>query len=131
MLTITLVAVCLGVGVIAPGLRIALSVLVTPAFIRTAMGVAGRQFGRRPEDTGIRRLAAVVTVIGVATAAAFCAICSFGFFGGFFSRWPGAPGPFGSFVFLRTGMLTGIGLGSIVGIFVAYLVIRWLWRRKG
>jgi len=133
MLTVTLVAVCLGVGVMAPGLGVALAVLVTPALIRTAIGVERhKEVSGRTMDVG-QKIAAfagslgVVTMIGTAAGAAFFATCWAGFFGGTaIGQAAGAR----DYDPLAWGFFTGIGLGVIAGIFAAYFVIRWLWPHK-
>jgi hypothetical protein len=130
MLTVTLVSVCLGVGVMAPGLGIALAVLVTPAFIRTAIGAARRKVEGRPMDVGQKILAfggsvGVVTVIGVAAGITFFATCWAGFIGGAsLGEAAGARG----YDPLTWGFYTGVGLGIVAAIFVGYLVSRRFWR---
>ena len=134
MLTVTLISVCLGVGVMAPGLGIALAVLVTPAFIGTAMGAARRKVEGRPLDVGQKILAfagsvGVVMVIGIAAGITFFVTCVVG-------------GVVGANIFPATGMRVGlermVNIGVPIGTVAAGLVVvvgffiffRSLWRKK-
>ena len=132
MLTITLISVCLGVMSMAPGLGILFAIFVTPAFVRTVMAAGRRRMTGQSMDVGEKLLAfagsvGVVTIIGVAAGAAFYATCWVGFVGGMVAGTAaGAKGydPIG------WGLLTGVGIGIVIGIYVAYRVARRLWQRK-
>jgi hypothetical protein len=80
LLVITLVAVCLGVTMAAPGLGVLLMVLAAPALVRTMVaGVRQKQVGARM--TTAEKMAAfcvsllVMVMIGVAAVAAFEIAC--------------------------------------------------------
>jgi hypothetical protein len=80
MLVITLVAVCLGVTMAAPGLGVLLMVLAAPALVRTmVVGFKQKQVGARL--TTAEKVAsfcvslAVMVMIGVAAVAAFEIAC--------------------------------------------------------
>src|SRR5207237_548989 len=79
-LIITLVAVCLGLVVAAPGLIVLLIVVVTPALIRT-FGASALLTRRGVQLTTIDKIAALVTSVGVmiaiwmAAGVAFLAAC--------------------------------------------------------
>ncbi len=126
---VTLICVSLGLVSIAPGLGIAFAIFVTPAYIRTAVGVARRNVKGQPMDIGQKILAfggslAVMTVIAVAAAVAFFATCFAGF-------WAAAP----VFVYVASAetivwvLVIAIVIGSIAAGVVGYLLIRRLWPR--
>jgi hypothetical protein len=132
MLLMTLIAVCLGLGGIDPGLGIGVAFLVTPAALRTAVAAARRRRSGSGMSMGEKLLAfvaslGVVTAMIVATGVAFYATCWAGFFGGDMLSEPFAKGYDGLFV----GLGTGIILGGVVGLYVLYRMARWLWPRKG
>jgi hypothetical protein len=79
-LVMTLVAVCLGVIMIAPGLGILFAFITTPAFIRTMVAASrGRQIGAplSPlEKTGIFLISwFIMCAVGIASVVAFMAVC--------------------------------------------------------
>lgn len=80
MLIITLIAVCLGVFRLAPGLGIAAAVLATPALIRTMIFSKRRRARGDALNVGEKTLAfvgsvGVVLTICVGACAAFGAVC--------------------------------------------------------
>lgn len=126
MLLVTLTAVMMGVSVMAPGLGIALAVLVTPAFIHTAVTAARRRSRGQPMAPldkiaffGGSLGAVVVTLAAAGTA--FYATCWAGFLAGAAgSQALGSKG----YDDIGWGLLVGVILGAIVGIAVLVLVIR-------
>jgi hypothetical protein len=79
-LVMTLVAVCLGVFMIAPGLGILFAFITTPAFIRTMVAASrGRQVGEpmsAMEKTGIFLISwFIMCAVGIASVVAFMAVC--------------------------------------------------------
>jgi hypothetical protein len=132
MLMMTLIAVCFGLGGVNPGLGIGVAILVTPAALRTAVAATRRRREGRGMtiDEKIAAFAAslgVVVAIIVATGAAFYATCWAGFFGGAMLSEPFAKGYDGLFI----GLWTGVILGGLVGLYVLYRMLRWLWPRRG
>ena len=130
MLTVTLICVCLGVGSIAPGLGIFFAIIVTPAFIRTAIGAARRKVEGRPMDVGQKILAfggsvGVVTVIGVAAAITFFATCYAGGWAALFGLATAVPAAELKVIGWAVG--TGVVLGSVAAGYVCYRLIRRLW----
>ncbi len=131
MLTVTLFAVLCGVFKMAPGLGVVLAIVVTPALVRTGMAAARKKECGQPmtpsEKVGaFAGSVGVVSVIGIAAGVAFYTTCWVGFFGGaaVSSLWSEQYGPIG------WGLMTGGVLGLIVGVYVAYRLIRRLWPRK-
>jgi hypothetical protein len=119
LLIVTLVAVCLGVVVQAPGLGVPLALLSAPALFRTVRirsirrtrGVAMSGFDKALVFLGSL---AVVTIITAASLAAFVAIC---FSMGLVAFEINSQGLFG------LAWILGIGGGLLVGV----LLFRWLW----
>ena len=131
MLVMTLIAVCFGLGGIEPGLGIGIAFLVTPAALRTAVAATRRRRAGHGMSIAEKLVAfaaslGVVIAIIVATGVAFYATCWAGFFGGALASEPFAKGYDGLFVGLWTGMI----LGGLVGVYVLYRMIRWLWPRR-
>jgi hypothetical protein len=131
MLTITLLAVVLGVGRMSPGVGLGLAIIATPALVRTCLAAVRRKSSGQPmtprEKLGVFAASVgVVLTVGVAAGAAFYATCWVGFFGGaaVSSVWAKGYEPIG------WGLITGAILGIVVGLYVAYLLIRRLWPRK-
>ena len=132
-LLMTLIAVCLGVFVLAPGLGILLAIVSLPALARTVM-VAGRrrQAGRRMTfaDKLSAFLASLVLAIATAVSVgvAFYVMCWFGV-----SAWVGlrAEAPFADALshHARYNLLAvaAFGSGLIGGIIVAVLMFRRFW----
>lgn len=137
MLTITALAVVLSVGVYAPGLGIVLAVIVTPAFVRTA--VAGWQRRRLgvPMSTGEKMLAflcsgLLVATIGLAGCCAFYLSCWVGFGG---ANIVGEGTDMRALNSLDGSLGIGVISGIVVGAALAVVMIRWLmptdrWLRK-
>jgi hypothetical protein len=130
MLTVTtLAALCLGVGLIWPGLGIALTIVIVPALVRTWVitSAAGARYGK-PEERFAALMGSLavsfVTVITVCTAAAaaFAGSCVAAAVGsealGVARGWDVIP------VALGIGALGG--LAASIGV---VLLIRPLWRR--
>ena len=132
MLVMTLTAVVLGVGVMAPGLGIALAVLAAPALVRTSIVAARSRAHGQPlsVEAKVALFAGSLVVVGiivVAAAAAFYATCFAGFWGGAGVSLLWADDDVGTIIW---GLATGILLGSLVAIFVAYRLVRVFWLRK-
>jgi hypothetical protein len=130
MLIIALIAVCLGVIRVAPGVGVVLAILATPAAVRTAIASSRREAKGLPMAGGERLWAfagslGVIIVTGVASAAAFSGLCFGGVFLGAAKSGPG--NPYGG---LAVGMFVGGGVGVLVAIFVFYKMARWLWPIK-
>jgi len=132
LLTVTWIAVCLGVALHSIGLGIALAVVGTPAMARTAVAAVRRKAAGRPMDVQ-EKLAAfagslgVVVAIGVAAGGTFFAMCWAGFFGGaMLGEAAGAK----HYEPLGWGIVGGLALGTIAGLIVAFLVIRRLWPQR-
>jgi hypothetical protein len=129
MLTVTLIAVCLGIGRLSLGLGIALAILVAPAFLRTALAAKRRRNVGQPMGMGDKLAVfigslAIMMAISVSSAIAFYATCWAGFIGGAAaSESAGAK----NYDPIGYGLITGIIVGIVAGIFVAVLMIRWLW----
>jgi len=124
LLMVTLTAVVLGIGAMAPGLAVALVVLTAPALVRTA-GVAVRR-AQRGEPLSIKAkmwvfggTMALLAIIGIAVPAAFVLTC-----------FPVALAAFG----MESMFLLGLAfvLGIAVSLLVLYFLFRWfrrLWPR--
>ena len=128
MLVMTLIAVTLGVGAQEPGLGFAFALLVAPAAIRTSVAAARRR--RAGTGMGVtEKLWAFAASLGIVLAtavsggAAFYATCWAGFFGGALASEPFVSGYDG----IVWGLGAGVILGVIVGLYVTYRMIRWLW----
>ena len=134
MLFIALVSVCLGIGVEVPALGIGLAIISTPALIRAAVVTSRREAKGIPVSMGGKVLAflgslGVVTVTGVASAAAFSAVC---FGSAFLGQAAGSAqhGNESGLGGLILGAMIGGGIGLIIGIYVFYRFVRWLWPIK-
>ena len=129
MLTITLIAVCLGIGTWLPGVGVGLALLIAPAYVRTALaGLRLRREGKPPtiEEKIFIFFASlgIVTAIAVATGVAFYATCWAGFYGGALtSEAAGVQG----FDTLSYGLIAGIATGGVAGIVALIFAARWLW----
>ncbi|MBC8870045.1 MAG: hypothetical protein H8E44_11540 [Planctomycetes bacterium] len=132
MLIITLLAVVLGVARLSPGIGVGLAIVATPALVRTCITSVRRKTRGQPmtplEKVGVfaATLGAVLTIV-IAAVAAFYATCWVGFFGGATVSSIWAKG----YDSIGWGLVTGVLLGLVVGLYVAYLSIRLLWFRKG
>ena len=120
LLTMTLVAVCVGVLMLAPGIGILLAVLSAPALVRT-IGIRIRKKAvGQPLSSGEKLLAflgslVVVVTISVVSCVTFLVVgCSFAFV-------------FPVFIFGRP-FFWALTFGS--ALTVGGLLFRWLWRRK-
>jgi hypothetical protein len=87
MILIAIIAVCLGVYRLAPGLGILLTILMVPALARTIASVAQRQAVGRAmfwEEKAFAFIGSLVIValIGLAASFAFVVTCSATFYGG-------------------------------------------------
>ena len=134
MTVVTLVCVCLGVFSIAPGLGIVFAIIVTPAFIRTAIGAARREDAGRPMDVGQKILAfggslGVMTVIAVTAGITFFATCVVGGFVALFGLEVAVPSA--GMDVIGWAIVTGLVIGILVGGYVGYRLIRRLWPRRG
>ena len=124
LLMMTMVAVILGVFIVAPGLGVLLGVLFLPAFIRTVV-IAGRHkvLGQRLDggqkfSVFMAALAGVI-VAGVAAVVAFFGTCGISCLG-----YAASNGRSGELFVLM--LYVGIG----VGILTAVLVLRKMWARS-
>ena len=132
MLTITLIAVVLGVLRLVPGLGIALVVFVTPAFVRATVlaareKAAGRRLGTGKKAVAFLASLGLVVSLVMAAGAAFYVTCWGGFFvGAVVSEAAGARGwnPLG------WGLWTGVVVGIVGQIIFTALFVRWLWKRR-
>jgi hypothetical protein len=129
LLTITLIAICLGVGTWLPGVGIGLAVLIAPAYVRTALaGLRLRREGKAAtiEEKFIVFFAslAIVTAIAVASGVAFYATCWVGFFGGSLASEAAGVKGYDS---LFHGLAAGVVTGGIAGIVALFFAARWLW----
>ena len=129
LLTITLVAVMLGVLRLVPGLGITLIVVVTPAFLRVTLFAARQRAAGRPLSIAqkvLTFLSSVSLVVSVALSAglAFFVTCLGGLF--VIDKIKPSRDYFG-LDHLPYGMMIG-GFAQI--IFTA-LFVRFLWRRRG
>jgi hypothetical protein len=84
MLITTMVAVCCGLVVVAPGLGIGVCIVLVPVLVRTSMVVKQREAAGRPvsmgEKIGLAVVSFIVTnvilvVVLVAAVGTFCAVC--------------------------------------------------------
>jgi hypothetical protein len=126
-LFITLVAVCLGVGMAVPGLGILLALLSVPAFVRASISSARqRAFGRRlgVEDKIVEFLGSLglVLLILVAGFAAFSAAC-------FISCVAAESGP--GRIPGDAAMLLYIAVPVILGVTVVGWLFYKTWPRRG
>jgi hypothetical protein len=126
MLTVTLCAVIMGAASIFPGLGIGLAILVTPAFIHTAVtAVRRREHGQRMDPVekivffGGSLGAVVVTLVGAGIA--FYATCWAGFFAG---AAVGAAAGARDYEPISWGLAAGVLLGIVAGVWVLVLLIR-------
>ncbi len=120
-LVMTLIAVCLGVLVQAPGLGVPLAVLSAPALIRTVWVRSKRKTRGQPMTVWDKALVflgslAIVATIAASAAGAFVGIC--------FSLGWVAFGVNSQGLFALAWLL---GIGG--GLLIAGLLFRWLWWR--
>ncbi len=128
LLVMTLIALCLGVGAIAPGIAVVLVILSVPALVRTSGILHRRQRAGQPPtlETKLRLFLAsfgIVTAIGAASAIGFFAVC---LGGGFGVMALGDTAGAGLDV-IPLAFLTGIGGGLAAGILVLVWLSRKLW----
>lgn len=131
LLIMTLFAVLCGVLSMSPGLGIVLAIVATPALVRTGMTAVRRKVRGRPmtvpEKLGtFAGSVGVVMIIGVGAGAAFLATCFTGLVGGAAttSLWNEGYTP------MILGLITGVVLGGIAGLYAGYRLIRRFWPRK-
>ena len=125
LLITTLIAICCGLLVAAPGLGVIVCVLLAPVLVRTAKVV------RRREEAGVRvsssekiGLAAtsfvvamvLATVVGFAAFCCFCAVCAFAF---------GADGNEPGLILLGLG----VGVVGLLSIWGVVKLVQWSRRR--
>jgi len=118
MVLIAVIAVCLGVLRLVPGLGILLIILVIPALARTFVGATRRQALGRSMSWDEKVLAflgslGIVAVIGLAASIAFVATCF----------------PTGYVMLMGAGGPAGFILAFLAGLTVAGIVILVLGRR--
>jgi hypothetical protein len=119
MLIVTLTAVLLGVGGMAPGLGIALAVLASPALVRTSVVAALSRARGKPMSVGAKVALFVVSlivavVIAIAAGAAFFVSCLAGAVA--------APG--------GGSLIVGMTCGLLGALSVAGLLLWAFWLRK-
>ena len=126
LLIMTLVAICCGLLVAAPGLGVVASVLLAPVLVRTAMVVRRREAAGERVSSGEKIALAttslvvalvLVGVVGFAAFCCFCAVCAFAF---------GADGNEPVFI------LIGLGLGALgpLSIWGVVKLVQWSRRRN-
>ncbi len=137
MMFVTLVAVVCGVFSIAPGVGVAMALVLLPVLAHTAISARGAEALGHSLSPG-ERIAlffgslALVVVAGVAASIAFGITCFGGFFAGAAAGEAlGARG----YDSLGWGFAVGIGLGAIAGGYVGYRAMIALsqssrWRRQ-
>jgi hypothetical protein len=123
MLTVTLIAVCLGVLRLAPGIGIAFSILVTPAFVRAVFAARMQRVAGQPMNT-LEKTLAFIASLGIVVTIATAACCTF-----YLTCWiPVLPGlAINNLDAVGIGLVVGICLGGIAGIAVAVVLILKLW----
>jgi hypothetical protein len=133
MLFVTLISVVCGVISIAPGVGIALALILLPVLAQTAI-LAHREdelgHALRPGDKIMLFFGSLglVAVAGVAAAIAFGITCFVGGWGGLLTF-----GAFGSGGYDGIGWGVGVGfiLGTLAGVYVGYRALVALLRQKG
>jgi hypothetical protein len=125
MMFVTLVAVVCGVFSIAPGIGVALALVLLPVLAHTAISAhreeaLGHSLGPGERIVLFFGSLGLVVVAGVAASIAFGVTCFAGFFAG-----AAAGDVLGTkgYDSLGWGAVTGIGLGVIAGAFVGYRAI--------
>ena len=125
LLITTLVAICCGLFVAAPGLAVVASVLLAPVLVRTAKVVRRREAaGVRvspSEKVGLAATSFVVAmvlaiVVGFAAFCCFCAVCAFAF---------GANGNEPGLLFLALA----VGVVGLLSIWGVVKLVQWSRRR--
>ena len=125
LLITTLAAVIMSVGVMVPGIGIALAVISTPALIRTYVLVRRSRADGKPASTQ-EKFVFFVTCLGIAalialvTGVAFFVTCLVGFVV--------SGSGLGS---LDTGFTVGMILGTIAGLIVVILLMRSWFKQTG
>jgi hypothetical protein len=126
MLLIALIAVCLGVFRLAPGLGVLFLILIVPALVRTILS-AGQQEDRGHPMSWDEKLltffgsVGVVAVLGLAASIAFLVAC---FSSGVTILAMGSVGPGGSWL-----SASALVIAPVAGLAVAVVVIRSLARQ--
>ena len=132
LIVMALAAVILSIGVVLPGLGIALALLVAPALVLTNI-TAMRSLAKGHPLSRSDKLSLFAAALGailltlIATGIAFFATCAVGFFGGSFASGLFKLGG-GGYATITWGAATGSILGGIVGLIVFGLIFRRLVR---
>ena len=115
---VTVVTICLGIGVWYPPLGIGLGVLCAPAFIRT--GIAMQRRYKQGEATSVGARATfflgslgLMTGLALATGVTFYATCWAGFAAGSSVTAAAGVQNYGPLVY---GLMTGIAVGILAGL---------------
>jgi hypothetical protein len=133
MLFVTLISVVCGLISIAPGVGIALALILLPVLAQTAILTHREEelgHALRPGDKIMLFFGSLglVAIAGVAAAIAFGITC-------FVSGWGGvvAFGTFGSggYEVIGWGVAVGFVLGTLAGVYVGYRALTALLRQKG
>lgn len=131
LLTVTtLAALCLGVGLIWPGLGIGLAIVILPALVRTWVITAGaRSVQPKPEE----RLAALMSSLAISfvTIVAVSIAAIVAFYGSCFAAWAvnESLDIYRGFDVLPVALGAG-GLGGLVAGIGMLLLVRPLWKRR-
>lgn len=121
MAAVTLIAVCLGLFTIYPGLAILLSIILSPVFLRTVLVVRRREALGLPVSPARKAwlfigsfftTVVILVLVTVASIGTFCAICL------------GA----GTEKAIPIAAMVG-GITTILAIITSVAWIRWRWRR--
>lgn len=130
LLVITLIAACLGLARLAPGLGIAAAALATPALVRVIM--AGRKLRSQGKPLTLEEkvfyfFTSLAVIVSVATASgiAFYATCWIGFLGVAYATELGRPGK--GYDALAYGLLAGGIAGILAALPVLIFMLRYLW----
>jgi hypothetical protein len=125
LLIMTLVAICCGLLVAAPGLGVVASVLLAPVLVRTAMVVRRREAAGARVSSGEKIALATTSfvvalvlagVVGFAAFCCFCAVCAFAFGAG--GNEPGL---------IALGL--GVGVVGLLSIWGVVKLFQWSRRR--
>jgi hypothetical protein len=133
MLFVTLISVVCGVISIAPGVGIALGLILLPVLAQTAILTHREEelgHALRPGDKIMLFFGSLglVAIAGVAAAIAFGITCFVGGWGGVVAF--GTFGP-GGYEVIGWGVAVGLILGTLAGVYVGYRALVALLRQKG
>src|SRR5882672_9411675 len=126
-LVMTLVAVCLGVFMQAPGLGVLFGIVATPALIRTMIAASYQRQAGAPL-TALEKVGTffiswfIMGAIGLASFVAFAVVCVAG---AYITVFAGADKMFGRG---EEGLAFVVGFGVIVGLIAAIPLTVWLLR---